>query len=55
MQDLFPLSQNNPVSANYAGHAVDLSCIDPDPEFQPEHNVSTKTVVFSQWTKLLDR
>lgn len=55
MQDLFPLSQNNPASSNYAGDAVDLSFIDADEQFQPERLSATKSVVFSQWTKLLDR
>lgn len=55
IQDLFPLSQNNPASANYAGDSVDLSACDEDPKFRPEPLEATKTVVFSQWTKLLDR
>lgn len=53
--DLFVLSQNNPASANYAGDAADLTLCDPDEEYRPQPNEAVKTVVFSQWTSLLDR
>ena len=53
--DLFVLSQNNPASANYAGDAADLTLCDADEEFRPKPKEAVKTVVFSQWTSLLDR
>lgn len=55
MHDLIIFSQNNPASRNYIGGAADLAGIDEDPMFQPTRSDSVKTVVFSQWTKLLDR
>lgn len=55
MHDLMLLSQNNPASDNFVGDGVDLASIDDDPHFQPLAKEPYKTVVFSQWTKLLDR
>lgn len=53
--DLFVLSQNNPSSVNYAGGMADLAVLDQDEQFQPERDEATKSIVFSQWTSLLDR
>lgn len=55
LADVLPFSQANPASANFWGgmHLV------PDPHatigFQPVKGEVVKSVVFSQWTKLLDR
>ena len=57
--DVFPFSQANPASANFWG-GMDLD--EPKTEatggtigFQPVKGEVVKSVVFSQWTKLLDR
>lgn len=55
MRDLVIFSENNPASANYMGDNVDLALIDEDEIYRPQPKDHTKTVVFSQWTKLLDR
>jgi SWI/SNF-related matrix-associated actin-dependent regulator of chromatin subfamily A3 len=58
--DLLPFSQINPASANF------IPGVDPEEEvktqatggtigFQPVAGEIVKSVVFSQWTKLLDR
>lgn len=58
MRDLLPFSQANPASPNYEG---DMDEVEKTHEtggtigFQPVKGVVVKSVVFSQWTKLLDR
>lgn len=57
IRDLFPFSQANPASANYWG-GMDEEKVDEESRtigFQPVKGVVVKSVVFSQWTKLLDR
>lgn len=59
INDLLPFSRANPASSNYDGR------IEFDPTltektggtigFQPVKGEVVKSVVFSQWTKLLDR
>ncbi|GAA96374.1 uncharacterized protein L969DRAFT_91492 [Mixia osmundae IAM 14324] len=57
LADLFPFSQANPTSANYAGDGADFSAVTPEEEddFRPHSGQVVKSVVFSQWTALLDR
>lgn len=58
LNDLFPFSQANPTSANYSPDMPDIMYDTNDPEsadYAPRRGDVVKTVVFSQWTKLLDR
>ncbi|GAA5920321.1 hypothetical protein JCM1841_004530 [Sporobolomyces salmonicolor] len=52
MLDLLPFSQANPHSANYNSS---LDAFEKTIGFQPVKNEIVKSVVFSQWTALLDR
>lgn len=58
INDLLPFSRANPASPNYWGGMEDEQL---DEEhggtigFQPVKGEVVKSVVFSQWTKLLDR
>lgn len=55
--DLLPFSQANPASANYVPDDLDQPTDQPDGEadFKAVKGTIVKSVVFSQWTKLLDR
>ncbi|KAM0756492.1 hypothetical protein T439DRAFT_376672 [Meredithblackwellia eburnea MCA 4105] len=58
--DVFPFSQANPASANYCGGGEELDETKEEQTggtigFQPVKGEVVKSVVFSQWTKLLDR
>ncbi|GAA6036158.1 hypothetical protein JCM8097_006646, partial [Rhodosporidiobolus ruineniae] len=58
--DLIPFSQTNPASANYDASFDPGSMLAPDGTggtigLQPVHGEIVKSVVFSQWTTLLDR
>lgn len=60
VRDLFPFSQANPASVNYSDDdsLYDTSRTDSTGGtigFQPVKNVIVKSVVFSQWTQLLNR
>lgn len=55
MRDIFPFSQANRASANY-WEEMDLTQAKTETiGFQPVKGEVVKSVVFSQWTKLLDR
>ncbi|POW20368.1 hypothetical protein PSHT_03553 [Puccinia striiformis] len=57
--DLLPFSQANPASFNFAPQDPmfnqDYNPNDPDADFKPTKGAVVKSVVFSQWTKLLDK
>ncbi|MBW0485311.1 hypothetical protein O181_025026 [Austropuccinia psidii MF-1] len=57
--DLLPFSQANPASMNYSPNDrmfnEDYDPNDPDADFKPSKGAVVKSVVFSQWTKLLDK
>ncbi|WAQ83552.1 hypothetical protein PtA15_3A923 [Puccinia triticina] len=57
--DLLPFSQANPTSANFAPQDPifneNFDPNDPDADFKPTKGAVVKSVVFSQWTKLLDK
>lgn len=55
MSDLLPFSQANPASANYAPDEAELAMPNEDDMYRPHRGEVVKTVVFSQWTKLLER
>lgn len=57
--DLLPFSRANPASINYSPQDrmfnEDYDPNDPDADFKPTKGAVVKSVVFSQWTKLLDK
>ncbi|KAA1130014.1 hypothetical protein PGTUg99_001321 [Puccinia graminis f. sp. tritici] len=57
--DLLPFSRANPASANFAPQDPmfneESNPNDPDADFKPTKGAVVKSVVFSQWTKLLDK
>ena len=55
MGDLLPFSQANPASRNYAPDEAELAMPNEDDQYRPHRGEVVKTVVFSQWTKLLER
>lgn len=54
IRDVFPFSQANPSSANFAHEITSFEDADVI-GFKPVQGETVKSVVFSQWTKLLDR
>ncbi|KAK2461626.1 hypothetical protein APHAL10511_006089 [Amanita phalloides] len=53
MQDLVQFSRANPYSANYDPSTIDVQIVN-DEKTCPDDNI-IKTVVFSQWTSMLDK
>ncbi|KAF8634441.1 hypothetical protein AX15_000890 [Amanita polypyramis BW_CC] len=53
MQDLMQFSRANPYSANYDPSTIDVQFVN-DQKSCPDDNI-VKTVVFSQWTSMLDK
>ncbi|TFK77265.1 hypothetical protein BDN72DRAFT_807909 [Pluteus cervinus] len=53
MDDLLLLSSGNPYSANYDPHAIEVQMVDNNGNAVEDGIV--KTVVFSQWTSMLDK
>lgn len=56
ISDLWPFSQANPASVNYAPNAPIFQVDDKtDSKYKAVKGTVVKSVVFSQWTKLLDK